>query len=589
MLQIPDEIKELLHRDSCQKNIRIHFPNGERSDICNNLIVMDSVSFTESLCSQNTLKFGLCESPVFECEVVGVGNIKGATIEVNCEIYCDSSVTGAIWQNDLMAYVYQIPYGIFVVGDAKRQADMNHRKISAYSVYAYDINRTVNSTNNVGAFLTDEGHSSAGNFTISIEELLWTFYPRFFDKEKFTYDYWQLRESPSSAGLIYTKTVEGITYRIYRQDILMRGPSTMGSGPLYEINPKEYQERDITPDLEAAASAFASHGIFDESEMFELLSVNMPPIKFKVMRTDSPTSGTATIEEFPFYDKTVISSKNSYMYFGQFACLCKTRFYLERADGVVESWFPDVTISRLENNYPYYEISTTGYNLHNISLPMVKERRYANGIGNQYYYSARDAISKIDIIGLYSALLEAQGLFGRFNRDRDGITEINIKQQFGLLPANDQYPDEDLYPQGVTGGQLHPQDYQSCWYDDEYIAQFGAIQCKYTNTDSEDCVYTLTFNGDLPNYQTYMLDNNDYIKSFKWVQSDIETLCADLEDNIEGVTYMPVEFVGRGLPYVEAGDTFEILTASNDSITTIVLNRTVSGEQVLTDSYKSVS
>ena len=50
---------------------------------------------------------------------------------------------------------------------------------------------------------------------------------------------------------------------------------------------------------------------------------------------------------------------------------------------------------------------------------------------------------------------------------------------------------------------------------------------------------------------------------------------------------MPVDFKGRGLPYVEAGDTFEILTRSGDSITTIVLNKTTTGEQTLTDNYKS--
>ena len=86
MISVPYKIKELYHQDHAYKNIRIHFPNGERSDICNDLIVKDSVSFTESLCSQNTLKFGLCESPIFECEVVGVGNIKGATIEVSVTI-----------------------------------------------------------------------------------------------------------------------------------------------------------------------------------------------------------------------------------------------------------------------------------------------------------------------------------------------------------------------------------------------------------------------------------------------------------------------------------------------------------------------
>ena len=98
MISITSEIKELYHQDHCYKNIRIHFPNGERTDICNNLIVKDSVSFTESLCSQNTLKFGLCESPIFECEVVGVGNIKGATIEVSCEIECPATVEDAAWR-----------------------------------------------------------------------------------------------------------------------------------------------------------------------------------------------------------------------------------------------------------------------------------------------------------------------------------------------------------------------------------------------------------------------------------------------------------------------------------------------------------
>ena len=70
--------------------------------------------------------------------------------------------------------------------------------------------------------------------------------------------------------------------------------------------------------------------------------------------------------------------------------------------------------------------------------------------------------------------------------------------------------------------------------------------------------------------------------------AQIGQICNNIANNIENVRYMPVDFAGRGLPYVEAGDTFEILTKSNDSITTIVLNRTIKGEQTLTDEYKSV-
>ena len=72
----PKKIEELYHTDSVFKNIRISFPNGERSDICNDQIVQDSVRFTESICSRDQIKFGIAEVPMFECEVVHVGNIE---------------------------------------------------------------------------------------------------------------------------------------------------------------------------------------------------------------------------------------------------------------------------------------------------------------------------------------------------------------------------------------------------------------------------------------------------------------------------------------------------------------------------------
>ena len=170
---------------------------------------------------------------------------------------------------------------------------------------------------------------------------------------------------------------------------------------------------------------------------------------------------------------------------------------------------------------------------------------------------------------------------------------MNIKQQFGLLPQNALYPESDLYPEGVTGGKLLPSDYQSCWYDDYYKKPFGLITFTYKNSNNEIVKYNkylsdFTNDSDPDSYLTYDLSTNPIITSYTWSDSDLAALCDVIANNIEGVTYMPVEFIGRGLPYVEAGDTFEILTASNDSITTIVLNRTLSGEQVLTDSYKSV-
>ena len=135
MISVPKKIKELLHTDSVKKNIRIHFPNGERADICNDQIVQDSVSFTESINSRDNIKFGLAESSIFECEVVNVSNIEKARIDVYLEVYCDlGQGVQVLFQPDLQAYVYQIPYGKFIVKSCDRQTDLLHRKIVAYGI-----------------------------------------------------------------------------------------------------------------------------------------------------------------------------------------------------------------------------------------------------------------------------------------------------------------------------------------------------------------------------------------------------------------------------------------------------------------------
>ena len=138
MLALPLEIRQLLRTESIKKNIRIHFPNGEWNDITNDNIEYESVSFTESICSQNNLKFGLCEASVFEVTVFGVANIKGCDIEVYLEIDISSLSTELIEQYgmtspDVSFPYYRVPYGTFTVDSCKRQADMSKRHIVAYS------------------------------------------------------------------------------------------------------------------------------------------------------------------------------------------------------------------------------------------------------------------------------------------------------------------------------------------------------------------------------------------------------------------------------------------------------------------------
>lgn len=87
MLQIPKEIKDLLQESSVRKNLIIEFPNGEMETLDNSHIKSESMSFDESICSSQDLKFGLCESSVLKFTTINnVPNMKGMVIKASVGI-----------------------------------------------------------------------------------------------------------------------------------------------------------------------------------------------------------------------------------------------------------------------------------------------------------------------------------------------------------------------------------------------------------------------------------------------------------------------------------------------------------------------
>ena len=640
MITVPEEIKELLHQDHCDKNIRIHFPDGERSDICNDLIVKDTVNFTESLCSRNELKFGLCESPIFECEVVGVGNVKGATIEVFCEIFCPSSVAGAVFKADIQAYVYPISYGTFVIKECKRQSDLNHRIITAYSYL--NINDMISEENaklttgwynldkDVQKYFTGSSLSyvyynlERGNFEqlksivpINAQDLytydpmkkIFSLFPEmptgFFDMAEQTTYTWGRNGFQYIIGQNYAGTHKTNVTILYGYLFL---PGT--SSNLFYAVPREFDSTGIYNKLLDAldncrGSIADPTMMMHDSEYHQYLAdqiVNhtkeiIPSLVYesraasnKIVRVRQPlSSGT-----FVYPRRTPSTVRNAIQVVFPHA------IYIESTVGqygqIVGS--TDLVEMYVEHPTPEEEIvwmSCPVYNCTNEILagntmtdevaPEKLDNKYSGYVTVNTWGATKASNYLVDYTELY-------GMFLRITRNKD-VERIDIKQLFGLTPSDELYPDTDLYPEGVTGGKLLPQDYRTCWYDDKYTEAYGAIHCLYKNTNDEDKLYILYLNGfteddDEDTYKIYDLSNNSVIKDSKWTQWKISVICANIAENLTGVRYMPVEFVGRGLPYVEVGDTFEILTRSNDSITTIVLSRTISGEMTLTDSYKSV-
>lgn len=603
MISVPYTIKNLYHQDHCYKNIRIHFPNGERSDICNNLIVKDSVSFTESLCSQNTLKFGLCESPIFECEVVGVGNIKGATIEVSVEIECPFSASGAEWKADLQKYVYSIPYGTFVVDSCKRQADMVHRKIVAYTKIAAEswnvIEYENKKPNTVELYEPVLGYWLAENGVEFIADIC--------DKEQHNWS----AEDDSAPGYGVFFTAYNYTHDIQRINIGMTGSCIAWSGSYTSIHPIDhYQDFDKLfqiettydynlPDILSQVYAFFTRhkrNFFTDIQVQKMVDFVKPVI--------DPTACICYGESGNYYSEK-IGRINKYVYpycsgyytghSEEFWVFVPTKIHM-RAEfnnrmGQTEIFNEEIVVRSEAPTINKLTIRNSIFANIKLTIPTAKQSNPAIPYTNYYFYNPNCA--DVSVLSYANAMAELLGVFAFLDRISNEFRSVNIKRQFGLDPASDLYPGTSLYPQGVTGGTIRTDDYQTCWYDDEYTKPFGAVSCQYKNTNNEDCLFTLYLTGfdedsDTSSYQVYSLENNEIIKGNTWTEAQIQAICEKIASNISGVQYMPVDFKGRGLPYVEAGDTFEILTKSNDSITTIVLNRTITGEQTLTDSYKSV-
>lgn len=563
MLTIPDTIKDLLHLDSCQKNIRINFPSMVRSDICNDLIVKDSVSFKESLCSQNKLKFGLCEAPIFECETVGVGNVKGEQIQVYCEVFCDSSVSGAVWQADLMHYVYQIPMGVYTIDSCQRQADMNHRKIVAYGkASSLDAPNEILSLKERISLHVDYYEPDAYNSFLMKANLTGRIPGATYTNISYTHEEKSMAVAyiPASPTYIYL-------YMLY-----VRIPIPENSTYLYFADytrsEKTRQQiegwlRPLQRDYDKYFKTFID--AFDPNCMFLDWSDSPQPFVPKVYYAKGKYVDAYKIDSKP---NSVPYSTESYICIPVGLNYHGNKFYFRDPD---EQYFYTVA---LPSNVPTYK------------MKYLYQNAYKWG-GVTYY-----ATDPIDYVTDFKSAVELTGQFAYITR-ADGLALVNLKRQFGLTPGNNLKPGTNVYPQSVTGGRLLPEDYESCWYDDGYTLPYGKITVKYKDTgnhDNEFNYYLVGYDENTPpeTYQVYDLSDIDIIKNGKWTENQISTICGQIANNISNVSYMPVQFTGRGLPYVEAGDTFEILTSSGDSITTIVLNKTTKGELHLVDEYTSV-
>lgn len=538
MLTIPSAVEDAL-KNGAQKNFRVHFPNGERADICNPNIVNGSVSFKESVCSADSLKFGLFEASVLAFETVGIENITNCKIEVFLEVFCASSVSGSVYRADLGSYVYPIPYGIFIVDECVRQNNINRRKSTAYSLG-----------------IQSENWNAIELAKRNIEV-----------PTKLAYQYNPFYASISSAnvneqipGLVYGEIALANEYMFYKEEIDGIEFEAVFSGKYYPYSKTEMVfftddlleplsfsviESEIRQFCSSISSSSATTEKFVDTARFiyeNPLAISSEEFEIPIQWTTQKSLMAKGSYIYPFVSHPNASTKNR--------CYGKLMSFGLRKN--FDNWSEVIQIHRSQD----VTISET--------FPMVSLPRTKIGT-SRYVCKAEENYTSNECL---EGCLEILGAFGR--RNRSGQFEIKLIDDGFASPVY----------------SLPKSEYMNCWYEEHPTLPYGKVGCNYIGTDGEEAYIEEKIQNVEP-YQTYDLSNNPIIKNVKFTIEEIQALLDVFASNVQNISYVATDISALGLPFLEGGDVIDVEVGDGETIRAFIESRTLSGVNSLRDKFDS--
>ena len=607
MLNIPKEVKDLFKQDSVRKNIRIHFPNGERADITNSNLIAESFSFTESVMSQSEFRFGLCEASMVEFECFGVENIKGYEIEVSHEI--DISSLGeefiaeyGMTSDDVAFPFYRVPYGEFKVEEALKQADMSKRKVNAYSqgfpeknipnsVESAKFNQIINCR-----------YKNPYNFNVYAFMYANTakkYNPNLFDEKeldkitsgraRFMEGQWGSKEtivSPDGSST-NSKYIMYITVDAKREIFYEENKNL-----LCELGYSDLSEADLK-EIYDTVNSLDKEYIFLKSKSYEdklnVFYMNMRDVFFQTDEAKVGLNGYHYIYPYIGYSANEISYlDNSQGYLYEIIIPHKVIIEVEEVyyneygvKQLKKIYTKEIEFRKKENEFVLNKIT-------NLPKLFMNITRVSSSINGNKRYSIK---KELDAKNLVESTIEFSGCFGKHGRNGD-FELIQLNNSFGLYPSEDLYPSETLYPREASGGILTKGNYLSAWYDDEYTKPYDRVSVSYKNADGEEMyaeylivdIKSDTYNAS--DYQAYSLSENYLIQNGTFTEAQITEILQTVGEALRNIRYMPCEIDAVGMPWVEAGDGLEIVT-NNGAFDTLVLNRRINGIQRLIDNIEA--
>lgn len=602
MLTIPAEIQALYKRDSVRKNFRVHFPNGELPDITNANIVQESVTFTESLCSQEVLKFGLTEASCIEFETVGIGNMFGMTIQCYDEIDTSSLTAAQLTaiqadpgdgvlvleaDSDLGYGYYQITLGVFYVDKCPRNhGAMTHRQVTAYSLSLSSLDvktalglpasmifPTVQVSEEAIKAMVDPSILVEGAPTSSTGVVPTAF------------------QLFASDGRVYTFTINSrAAYGQYAINAITVGRFDFGLLSL-DYDPAAYYAQGVS-----AAAALDAAGLdltynraqkkIYQSNLDALLAVApflFYPCACDLIYSNSSAANYYGFENFNRVEPGKLFPVPDTRSDAGFNLPATSAFYAA-AGRVVYAGLPTAGTGYLQYysaqsgsdsvSYQFlaFDMCAVGSpTLRRFTLPSYSNPITING----------DTTGAVRCLGRYAFLFDNLPLYSYSENNTRELLNGYLEAHGLFAKADRRGAFEEIALSPADPIQVSPGNYEDAWWDEYDVNPIGSVLVYYRDASDGDAKATVSI-GD--GASIYDMTDNEMLKSLSASDLDsVSTLLAgDFAANAENVGFTPVDLTMQGWPWVEAGDPLQITAEDGTVVNTYAMRVQISGIQHLT-------
>lgn len=528
MITLTADQQAIVKSDSAIKTFHVHFPNGEHADLSNNDIVLGSVRFKESVCSEQTLRFGCAEASVIEFEAIGLPNVYGVTIE------CSMTFTV---ENDAVT----VPFGTFVVNSCPRSAGaMYRRKIQAYTFG--------------GKQLTPSDYAR-----------------RLINYPTYTKP---LRLNPISYLMSATNSDLGLNPTAYTPMTLttsaklVNTPTWTAGGHTYELAVTgTYKGTQLLTAAYKLAAESVNYAVYLQlfEKMAELGATNtaMKDARNKVLPSYDFVYGTR--ESWPFQDPTAAEYETGY-FFGangsdQYVIIPEAQTAVLKEDGTTIETY---NLSGFTTNATVTPYGLADAHLGNLNL--VIEPSFQDETTQKYMY-----LGAVDFPALYDGFLELMGSFGSVDRYGD-VKRVTLSKNNPISVSMSEYVRDGF------------------WWDEYTVEPIGTVRYTYYDPvlETEQTVEHSIGDG----LSVYDMTSNAFLKLLaipsidslgQTIQERIEYLLDTyFAPAVQDVDFIPADITMIGMPYLEAGD-YLVFDVGDTTVGTYMMARTLSGVALMDD------